>query len=52
MKRRRANDVAYRPLMRSLRTRHDNLKAAIATLELKAGHPANTVELSRSQGGE
>lgn len=34
------DDIKYPPLARSLRTRRDNLRATIATLELKAGAPA------------
>ncbi|WP_319798817.1 hypothetical protein [Nitrobacter sp.] len=34
------NDVAYPTLAQSLRSRRDNLRATIATLELKAGAPA------------
>lgn len=34
------NDVTYPPLARSLRSRRDNLKATIATLELKDDAPA------------
>jgi hypothetical protein len=34
------NDIKYPPPARSLRTRRDNLRATIATLELKAGVPA------------
>ncbi len=34
------DDVRYPPLARSLRTRCDNLRATIATLEMRAGAPA------------
>ena len=34
------DDVRYPPLARSLGTRCDNLRATIATLEMRAGAPA------------
>jgi hypothetical protein len=37
------NDIKYPPLARSLRTRRDNLRATIATLELKASGPRDPI---------